>query len=305
MISFFARMRRSYIVEDLRTRPLILGVIALVIVLILAAVFAPWLTPQDPFDPATLNLLDGFTPPLQTSAFTGTYFILGADDQGRDLYSAILYGSRISLFVGFAAVFIAMVVGVTLGLIAGFFGGWLDAFIMRVADIQLSFPGILIAMLTYGIIRGFIPPQDRENFALIVLIVSISLSDWVQYARTVRGVTKVEAEKEYIQAARIIGQPSWFVMFRHILPNVLSPVMVIATIGLALAIIAESTLSFLGVGVPPTQPSLGTLIRTGQDFLFSGEWWILLFPALMLLALALSVNLLGDYLRDVLDPKLK
>ena len=302
---WFVRMRNTELYIEFKSRPFIVVIAFLVVLLISAAFVAPLITPQNPFDPAELNLFDGFTPPLSTNEFTQTYFLLGADDQGRDVYSAILYGSRVSILVGFASVGFAMVLGVVLGLIAGFRGGWLDAFIMRIADIQLTFPGILIAMLIFGIVRGFIPPQDRESAAIIVLIVSIGLSEWVQYARTVRGITKVEKEKEYVQAAQIIGQSQWYIMSRHILPNVVSPVLVIATIGLALAIIAESTLSFLGVGVPPTQPSLGTLIRIGQGFLFSGEWWILFFPAVILLALALSVNLLGDFLRDALDPKLR
>ena len=302
---WFVRMRNTELYIEFKSRPFIVVIAFLVVLLVSAAFVAPLITPQNPFDPAELNLFDGFTPPLSTNEFTQTYFLLGADDQGRDVYSAILYGSRVSILVGFASVGFAMVLGVVLGLIAGFRGGWLDAFIMRIADIQLTFPGILIAMLIFGIVRGFIPPQDRESAAIIVLIVSIGLSEWVQYARTVRGITKVEKEKEYVQAAQIIGQSQWYIMSRHILPNVVSPVLVIATIGLALAIIAESTLSFLGVGVPPTQPSLGTLIRIGQGFLFSGEWWILFFPAVILLALALSVNLLGDFLRDALDPKLR
>ena len=273
--------------------------------MILGAVLAPWVAPYDPFNPATLNLMDGFTPPMEPNAFTGNVYWLGADDQGRDIFSAILYGSRISLFVGFAAVLLSGVIGVTLGLIAGYVGGWVDALIMRVADVQLSFPSILIALLLFGVARGLLPPSERETAAIWVLIVSIGLSDWVQYARTVRGATLVERNREYVQAARVIGVHPGKIMLRHVLPNVMGPVLVIATIGLALAIIAEATLSFLGVGVPATQPSLGTLIRIGQGFMFSGEWWILVFPSLALLALALSVNLLGDWLRDALNPKLR
>jgi peptide/nickel transport system permease protein len=279
---------------------------ALVVGLIVfAAVFAPLIAPHDPFDPASLNLMDGFSRPMTPNEFTGNLYWLGADDQGRDVFSAILYGSRISLFVGFAAVLLSAAMGVGLGLVAGYRGGWLDAVIMRIADVQLSFPSILIALLIYGVARGFIPPTEREAAAVWVLILAIGLSEWVQYARAVRGVVLVEKEKEYVQAARLIGVAPWRIMATHILPNAFGPILVIATIGLALAIIAEATLSFLGVGVSPTQPSLGTLIRIGQGFLFSGEWWILLFPALTLLALALAINLLGDWLRDAINPKLR
>jgi len=274
-------------------------------VIILAAVFANIIAPNNPFDPASLNLMNGFTPPMQANEFTGEVFLMGTDDQGRDLFSTILYGLRISLFVGIMAVILAMVMGVVLGLIAGYLGGWLDTLIMRFADIQMTFPSILVAMLIYGVAKGVLPPDLRYEMSIAVLIVSIGLSEWVPFARTVRGSTLVEREKEYITAAKMIGLSKRQIMSLHILPNVLSPVLVIATITFALAIIAEATLSFLGVGVPTTKPSLGTLIRIGQDFLFSGEWWILLFPALTLLALALSINLFGDWLRDTLNPKLK
>ena len=300
-----ARWWDSDIAWSFRRSPVTVVAAFVVVVMSLAALFAPWIAPYDPFDPGTLNLMDGFTPPMQENQFTGNVFWLGTDDQGRDIFSAILYGSRISLFVGVSAVLFAMTLGVTLGLIAGYVGGWIDTLIMRIADVQLSFPSILIALLVFGIARGFIPPAYRADMAIWVLIVSIGLSDWVQYARTVRGATLVERGKDYVQAARLIGIPSGLIMLRHVLPNVLGPVLVIATIGLALAIITEATLSFLGVGVPPTQPSLGTLIRIGQGFLFSGEWWIILFPSIALLLLALAVNLLGDWLRDALNPKLR
>ncbi|WP_170357428.1 ABC transporter permease [Ruegeria arenilitoris] len=275
------------------------------LILILATIFAPLIAPTNPFDPASLNLMNGFTPPMEPNAFTGETFLMGTDDQGRDVFSTILYGMRISLFVGVAAVLFAMVLGIILGLLSGYFGGWTETIIMRTADVQLTFPSILLAMLIFGIAKGITPVEYRDQMAIWVLILAIGLSDWVQFARVVRGATLVEKNKDYVAAARIIGQSPLTIMLRHILPNVLSPVLVIATISLALAIIAEATLSFLGVGAPPTQPSLGTLIRIGQGFLFSGEWWILFFPACTLLALALSVNLLGDWLRDVLNPRLK
>ncbi|MDA0186413.1 MAG: ABC transporter permease [Proteobacteria bacterium] len=299
------RIWDSDVAASFRRSPvaIISGLVALIIVL--AAIFAPWIAPTNPYDPSSLNLMDGFTPPMQPNAFTGSTYLMGTDNQGRDVFSTILYGARISLFVGVSAVLLAMVLGISAGLVAGYRGGWVDAVLMRVADVQLSFPSILIALLIFGVARGIIPPTQREAMAIWVLIVAIGLSDWVQFARVVRGATMVEKGKEYVQAARVIGVSPLRILIRHILPNVMGPVLVIATISVALAIIAEATLSFLGVGVPPTQPSLGTLIRIGQQFLFSGEWWILLFPALTLLALALSVNMLGDWLRDALNPRLR
>ena len=302
---FLRRFQESDFLHDFKRSSVTIVSFAVVVVLFLLAVFAELVAPTNPFDVGSLNLMNGFTPPMQPNAFTGEVFPLGTDDQGRDLLSAIIFGLRVSLFVGLTAVILAMVLGVSLGLLAGYRGGWVDSLIMRAADIQVTFPSILIAMLIFGVARGLLPPSMRDELAISVLIISIGLSEWVPFARTVRGTTLVEKEKEYVQAARLIGLSSGQIMLRHILPNVLSPVLVIATITLALAIIAEATLSFLGVGAPPTEPSLGTLIRIGQDFLFSGEWWILIFPAVTLLALALSVNLLGDWLRDILNPRLK
>ncbi len=303
--SAWQRFLESDFFYDFKRSPITIVSFTIVVLLILMAVLADFVAPTNPFDPASLNLMNGFTPPMEPNAFTGETFLFGTDDQGRDLLSAIIYGLRVSLFVGLTAVILAMVLGVSLGLLAGYRGGWVDAVIMRVADIQMTFPSILIAVLIFGVARGVLPPDLRDELAISVLIIAIGLSEWVPFARTVRGTTMVEKEKEYVQAAKLIGLGSGQIMARHILPNVLSPVLVIATITLALAIIAEATLSFLGVGAPPTEPSLGTLIRIGQDYLFSGEWWILLFPAVTLLALALSVNLLGDWLRDTLNPRLK
>ena len=302
---FLRRFQESDFLHDFKRSPVTIVSFAVVVVLFLLAMFAELVAPTNPFDVGSLNLMNGFTPPMQPNAFTGEVFPLGADDQGRDLLSAIIFGLRVSLFVGLTAVILAMVLGVSLGLLAGYRGGWVDSLIMRAADIQVTFPSILIAMLIFGVARGLLPPSMRDELAISVLIISIGLSEWVPFARTVRGTTLVEKEKEYVLAARLIGLSSGQIMLRHILPNVLSPVLVIATITLALAIIAEATLSFLGVGAPPTEPSLGTLIRIGQDFLFSGEWWILIFPSATLLSLALSVNLLGDWLRDILNPRLK
>ena len=300
-----ARAIDSDLFYSFRRSPVTVVAAAVVFLLVGAAILAPLIAPTDPYDPASLNLLDGFTPPGEANAFTGNSYLLGTDDQGRDVLSTILYGTRLSLTIGVSAVALAMLIGILGGLAAGYRGGWTETLIMRAADIQLTFPSILVALLIFGIARGLVAPSERDDIAFWVLILSIGLSEWVQFARVVRGATLVEKNKEYVAAARLIGRSQWAIMLRHILPNVLGPVLVIATIGLALAIIAEATLSFLGVGMPPTQPSLGTLIRIGQDYLFSGEWWILFFPAVTLLALALSVNLLGDWLRDALNPRLR
>jgi len=267
------------------------------------AVFAGWIAPHNPFDLATLDLTDARLPPAWVEGGT-TKYLFGTDDQGRDILSALMYGSRISLFVGLASVALSVLIGVGLGLLSGFVGGAVDGFIMRVCDVMLSFPSILVALLIDGVGRALFP-NAHESLAFSVLVIAIALTGWVQYARTVRGSTMVERNKEYVQAARVIGVAPLRVMFRHVLPNVLGPVLVLATIQIAGAIITEATLSFLGVGVPPTSPSLGTLIRVGQDFLFSGEWWITIFPGLMLVMIALSVNLLGDWLRDALNPRLR
>ncbi|MEO1703522.1 MAG: ABC transporter permease [Pseudomonadota bacterium] len=305
MVEALRNFAASDLIYQFKRSPVAIVAFAVTVLLIGVALLAPLITTQNPFDPASLNLMNGFSKPMQPNQFTGESFIMGTDDQGRDVYATILYGMRISLFVGFSAVLFALVLGVTLGLISGYIGGRTDAVIMRIADIQLTFPSILVALLIFGIAKGITPPSMRDEVAIWVLILAIGLSDWVNFARVVRGSTLVEKNKEYVQAARLIGRSPFTIMIKHILPNTLSPVLVIATISLALAIIAEATLSFLGVGAPPTQPSLGTLIRIGQGFLFSGEWWILFFPAMALLSLALAVNLLGDWLRDALNPRLQ
>ena len=273
-------------------------------IIILACLFAPLIAPFDPFDPAQISLWDGKLPPSWVEGGQSQY-VLGTDNQGRDMLSTILYGGRLSILVGSAAICLGMVMGVTLGVIAGYVGGATEAIIMRLADVQLTIPGILLAILINGVGRAALPLEFREEFAIYVVIIAIGLTDWPQFARVARGATLVEANKEYVQAARIIGLPSWLIMLRHILPNTMRPILVIATIGLALAIIAEATLSFLGQGIPPTTPSLGTLIRVGNEYLFSGLWWITLFPAVALIVLVFSVNLLGDWLRDALNPKLR
>ena len=298
------RLLDSDIFYSFRRSPLTIVAAATTLVCVVAAVFAGWLAPHNPFDLKTLDLLDAFTPPAWAERGNPAY-LLGTDDPGRDVLSAILYGSRVSLMVGFFAVMLAMTIGIALGLLSGYVGGKVDAFIMRVADVQLSFPAILIALLIDGVARVALPRESHDTAALYVLVLAIAASGWVQYARTVRGSTLVERNKEYVQAARVIGRHPLAIMFSHVLPNVMGPVLVLATLHIGTAIITEATLSFLGVGVPPTQPSLGTLIRIGNDFLFSGEWWITVFPGAWLVIMVLAMNLLGDWLRDALNPKLR
>jgi peptide/nickel transport system permease protein len=288
---------------SLRNSPVALAAAVVAFVCLFCAVFAGWVAPQDPFDLATLELADARQPPSWLEGGSPKYW-LGTDDQGRDILSAVIHGARISLIVGLTSVALSLLIGVALGLLAGFLGGWVDALLMRLCDVMLSFPAILVALLIAGVGRALFP-NAHTPVAFGVLIVSITLTGWVQYARTVRGSTLVERDKEYVQAARLIGVSPLRILRRHVLPNVLGPVLVLATIQVATAILTEATLSFLGVGVPPTSPSLGTLIRVGNDYLFSGEWWITVFPGAMLIIIALSINLLGDWLRDALNPRLR
>ena len=302
--SLIARLRDNDLAASFLSSKTTVAAGLIALILIVAGLAAPLIAPTDPFNPAANFLMDSLTPP-RFAAGGDPRFLLGTDDQGRDLWSAILYGLRISLMIGLLSVLLGGAIGVALGLIAGYAGGWIDSMIMRVADVQLTFPAILIALLLDGVAHALLQKSSREETAFLVLVVAIGLSFWVQYARTVRGSTMVEKNRDYVQAARLIGLSPACILVRHILPNVMGPVLVIATINLAIAIITEATLSFLGVGLPPTEPSLGTLIRIGQNFLFSGEWWIVAFPSLALAILVLSVNLLGDWLRDAVNPRLK
>jgi peptide/nickel transport system permease protein len=281
---------------------MIAAVLALVIVT--CALLAAWIAPYDPTDLATFELMNAELPPAFT-ADGDPRFLLGTDNQGRDLLSAMLYGARVSIAIGGGAVLVAATLGVILGLIAGYFGGKVDAVIMRIADVILSFPTILLALLVSGIARAVFPGAATAEWAPLILICAIAIHEWVQYARTVRAATMVETAKDYVRAAKVIGLPSHRIMLKHILPNVMSSVLVISTINLAAAVLTEATLSFLGVGMPPTYPSLGTLIRVGNEFVFSGIWWIALFPALTLVVLVLAVNIVGDWLRDRFNPKLR
>jgi len=305
MTKTLARWLDSDVGHSFRTSPVAMVAAAIALVCIFCSVFAGWVAPHDPFNLSTLELGDARLPPAWSAQGSSKY-LLGTDDQGRDILSALMYGARISLVVGFASVLLSMLVGVSLGLLAGFKGGWIDSALMRVCDVMSSFPPILVALLIAGVGRAVFP-NASQLLAMGVLILSISMGQagWVQYARTVRGSTMVERGKEYVQAARVTGVAPLRIMRRHVLPNVMGPVLVLATIQVATAIITEATLSFLGVGAPPTSPSLGTLIRVGNDYLFSGEWWITVFPGLMLVLIALSVNLLGDWLRDALNPRLR
>ena len=303
-MSWFARSLDSDIVASFRRSKLVMVSAAVTATLILAAIFAPLISPQNPFDPGQLDLLNSNVPPIWSSEGQAP-FMLGTDDQGRDVYSAVLYGLRVSLWVGLIGTAFSAMLGIGLGLVAGYVGGTTDALIMRVAVVQLTFPAILIALVVDGVVKSILGGQLDTNVILGVLVLSIGLSFWVQYARTVRGSVLVEKNKDYVQAARLIGLSTPTIMRRHILPNVLGPVFSIATINFALAIITEATLSFLGSGMPETQPSLGTLIRIGNKYLFSGEYWIVAFPGIALAALVLAINLLGDWLRDALNPRLQ
>jgi peptide/nickel transport system permease protein len=301
---FLARFLASDILYSFRRSPMAIGAFVVTLALVLSSAAAPIIAPHSPFDLTSYSLLDAEYPPAWLEG-GDPRFLLGTDTQGRDVLSMILYGSRISLTVGFLSILFAMVLGVSIGLLSGYVGGTLDAFLMRVADIQLSFPAILIALLVDGLARAFLPGQTREELAMYVLVFAIGISKWVLFARTVRSSTLIERGKEYVQASLIMGRRPLVIMFQHVLPNCLGPILVIATINLALAVLTEATLSFLGVGLPPTSPSLGTLIRIGNEYLFSGLWWITIFPGVALVLLVLAVNLLGDWMRDALNPKLR
>jgi len=303
LTSLLHRWFDSDVGHSFRTSPTAIVAAVIAFICVFCAVFAPWVAPHNPFDLATLELSNARLPPAWSPEGSRN-FLLGTDDQGRDILSALMYGARISLAVGLASVVLSVFIGVSFGLAAGFLGGWVDAVLMRLCDVMLSFPSILVALLIAGVGRALFP-NAHDALAFGVLIISITLTGWVQYARTVRGSTLVERNKEYVQAARVTGVAPLRIMRSHVLPNVMGPVLVLATIQVATAIITEATLSFLGVGAPPTSPSLGTLIRVGNDYLFSGEWWITIFPGAMLVLIALSVNLLGDWLRDALNPRLR
>ncbi|KAB0264220.1 ABC transporter permease [Microvirga brassicacearum] len=302
--SFLARLRDSDLWWGLKRSPLALGSGVMLMVVVLLAILAPLIAPQNPYDLAQLDLMNSELPPAWLSDGMATY-PLGTDNQGRDVLSAILYGSRISLIIGAATVIVSLSIGILVGLSAGYFGGWVDNFLMRIGDTLLSIPTILVAILVTAVFRQLLPIGLRETFSAVILVLAISMTNWVQYARMVRASTLVERRKEYVQAARLIGVKPLRIMLGHILPNTLTPIFVTATLNLGLAILIEATLSFLGIGMPPTEPSLGTLIRIGNQYLFSGQWWVVVFPAAYLSLVVLAVNLLGDWLRDAFNPKLQ
>jgi peptide/nickel transport system permease protein len=299
-----ARVWDSDFAYSFRQSPVAVVSAAVALIFVVAAALAPWIAPHDPMDVASLSLLDSFKPPIGYPDADWSN-LLGTDNQGRDILSAIMYGMRVSLMAGIFSVLFAIAVGVALGLLAGYAGGAMDSVLMRIADVQLTFPSILTALLVDGVITAALPHTMRDSLQIYVIIFAIGISLWPNFARTVRGSTLVERNKDYVMAARVIGVASWRIMISHVLPNVLGPVLVIGTLGLGNAIITEATLSFLGVGLPPTQPSIGTLIRFGNDFLFSGQWWITVFPGLALILMVLAINLLGDWLRDALNPRLR
>jgi peptide/nickel transport system permease protein len=299
-----ARVLDSDVVLSLKRSPGTILAIAVLAVLVGGSLLAPMVAAHHPFDGAHLNLMDALTPPAWQEA-GDRRFLLGTDNQGRDLLFAILYGMRLSLLIGFLSILLAMAMGISIGLLAGYAGGVVDHFLMRLADVQLSFPAILIALVVDGLARAFISAQRHDELAVAVLVLAIGLSKWALFARTVRSSALVERRKEYVEAARLVGRRPFAIAVSHVLPNTLGPILVIATINLALAIITEATLSFLGVGLPPATPSLGTLIRVGNEYLFSGQWWIAICPGVALILLVVSVNVVGDWLRDVLNPKLR
>lgn len=299
-----ARLMRSEGVWLFTRSPAAILAALATVAIVAGALFAPWIAPTDPYDLASFSLIDGLKPPVWEEG-GNPRFLLGTDDQGRDMLSSILYGARLSLSIAAMSMAVALVLGVGLGLAAGYFGGRFDAVVMRVADVQLALPAILTALLIDGIARGILPREVHDDLRIAVITLAIALSLWVNFARTARASVFVERNRDYVQAAIMMGQHPLRIMLRHILPNIVGPLLVIATVDLAAAILLEATLSFLGVGLPADSPSLGTLIRIGMQYLLSGEWWILWIPTVFLVVLVVAINLLGDFLRDLFNPSLR
>ena len=295
-------LKSDFVFELVRAPNALFGLFLLLSIFTIA-ILAPLVAPQNPFDPLQLDLLNSRLPPAWIEE-GNEQFLLGPDEQGRDVLSALFYGARLSLLVSLASVVFSFTLGVCLGLFAGYFGGWTDKIISRLADLQLTIPGLLVAMMLVGVIKTQIPPEIQETAMIYVVILAIGFSDWPKYTRVTRSATQVEAHEDYVLAARTMGAPVWLILWRHVLPNVLRSNIVVATVGLGIAVMMEATLSFLGAGVSATTPSLGTLIRSGANSLFSGEWWTVIFPGIMLLLTVFSINTLGDWVRDYLNPKL-
>ncbi len=301
--SVLSRIWRSDLAVSFRRNPGAIVGGAILLLLAAGALFAPWVAATDPYDLATLSLLDSRLPPIWIDGGTWPY-LLGTDTQGADLLSLILYGMRTSLLVGLAAVALSCTLGSLLGLIAGYFGGRVGGVIMRAADIQFTFPAIILALLIGGIAQAVLPASLQATFALPVVVMALGLSHWPHFARLVRGGVLVEKKKDYVAAARLAGRGSASIMVRQLLPNVMNVIFVLATLDVAFAVMGEATLSFLGFGLPPTEPSLGTLIRSGYSYLFAGEWWLVIFPGLTLMLVIVAINLVGDWLRDALNPRI-
>ena len=275
----------------------------IIAVLFASAALAPWIAPHTPYDLETLDIMNSTLAPIWQEE-SDPSFIFGTDSQGRDMLSTILYGMRISLIIGFAAVAFQAVIGITLGLLAGYYGGRIDNFLMRIADVQLSFSTMMVAIIILAIFQKTFGTELYSQLALFILIIVIGIAEWPKFARTIRSSVLAEKKKEYVEASKVMGVPTWRIMFIHILPNCLSPILVIGTVQIAEAIVTEAALSFLGLGMPVDKPSLGSLISSGFEYIFSGAWWITMIPGVVLVVLVLSVNLLGDWLRDYFNPKI-
>lgn len=301
--SFWTRIWETNIGYSFRSNPIAVASLMIFIVIVLMAVFAPLIAPFDPYDPAQIDIMNSEYPPIWIDG-ADPNFLFGTDDQGRDLWSTILYGTRLSLLIGLCAVALQAFLGITIGLLAGYIGGRLDSLLMRLADIQLSFSTLMVAIIFLAVTQAMFGSETFNQYAIYFLIVVIGVAEWPQYARTVRATVLAEKKKEYVDGARVLGFGPMRIMVRHILPNSLSPIFVISTVQVANAIISEASLSFLGLGMPPSQPSLGSLISSGFDYIFSGSWWITAIPGVVLVVLVLVINLLGDWMRDVLNPRL-
>ena len=297
------QFRGSYFLYSFLHDPVAMGSFVVLALLSLAAFGAPIIAPHDPYDTTTINIMDSEIPPVWMENGDQN-FTLGTDAQGRDMLSTMLYGMRISLIIGVGATFLQAVIGIVLGLIAGYRGGRVDNFLMRMADVQLSFSTLMVAIFLSAIFQAIFGVAAFESMAIPFLVLVIGIAEWPQYARTVRASVLAEKKKEYVEAARVMGLPANRIMWRHILPNTMSPILVLSTVQVAHAIMSEAALSFLGLGMPITKPSLGSLINSGFDYIFSGSWWITMFPGFLLVLLILVINLLGDWVQDVLNPKL-